>query len=224
MAENKLYDILLALPLFLGMSRNDLHQAAGKTRFDFMKIPAGETIVCEGERCQHLFFLLAGKVTVSTDADDHAYRVEEELSAPEIFQPERVFGLSQRFTHTYTAINDCSIMRLEKQDILKLSELFEIFRINLLNLISAQTQKLSKKFQRVPPKSLEERIIRFFESHCIHPAGEKWFYIKMTRIGEELNDSRRDISKALNHLQKEGLIHLFRGRIQIPAMERLINR
>lgn len=32
-------------------------------------------------------------------------------------------------------------MRLEKQEVLKLSELFEIFRINLLNFISAQTQK-----------------------------------------------------------------------------------
>lgn len=33
MAENRLFDILLSLPLFLGMSRSDLHEAAGKTRF-----------------------------------------------------------------------------------------------------------------------------------------------------------------------------------------------
>ena len=35
MAENRLFDILLSLPLFLGMSHSDLHEAAGKTRFDF---------------------------------------------------------------------------------------------------------------------------------------------------------------------------------------------
>ena len=224
MAENKLYDILLALPLFLGMSRNDLHQAAGKTRFDFMKTPAEENIVGEGEPCKHLFFLLTGTVTVWTEADDHGYRVVESLTAPEIFQPECIFGLSQRFTHTYIAQTDCSIMRLEKKDILKLSELFDIFRINLLNLISAQTQKMSKKFLRVPPKSLEERIVRFLEAHCIRPAGEKDFYIKMTRIGEELNDSRLDVSRALNNLKKEGLLQLHRGRIHISAMEKLINR
>lgn len=44
-------------------------------------------------------------------------------------------------------------MRLEKQEILKLSELFEIFRINLLNLFSAQTQKISRRALRVPPKT-----------------------------------------------------------------------
>lgn len=54
MAENRLYDILLSLPLFLGMSRNDLHEAAGKTRFDFLKVPEGEAIVKDGERCLSL--------------------------------------------------------------------------------------------------------------------------------------------------------------------------
>lgn len=153
MAENRLFDILLSLPLFLGMSRSDLHEAAGKTRFDFLKVSEGETIVKDGERCLSLFFLLTGEIKVITDADDHGYNIEEDISAPEIFQPERIFGLNQRFTHTYIAKTDCSIMRLEKQEILKLSELFEIFRINLLNLFSAQTQKISRRALRVPPKT-----------------------------------------------------------------------
>lgn len=106
MAENRLYDTLLSLPLFLGLSRNDLHHAAGITKFDFQKIKEGELIVGEGECCQHLFFLLTGDVNVITDADDHGYRIEEDITAPEIFQPERIFGLSQRFTHTYIARNN----------------------------------------------------------------------------------------------------------------------
>ena len=162
MAENRLFDILLSLPLFLGMSHSDLHEAAGKTRFDFLKVSEGETIVKDGERCLSLFFLLTGEIKVITDADDHGYNIEEDISAPEIFQPERIFGLNQRFTHTYIAKTDCSIMRLEKQEILKLSELFEIFRINLLNLFSAQTQKISRRALRVPPKNIEELIIHFF--------------------------------------------------------------
>lgn len=115
-------------------------------------------------------------------------------------------------------------MRLEKQDVLKLSQEFAIFRINLLNLISAQTQKMNRRLLSVPPKSLDERIIRFFETHCTRPAGEKIFYIKMNRIAEELNDSRLDISRALNRLKADELLSLNRGRIHIPALEKLINR
>lgn len=61
MPENRIYNSLLALPLFLGMSRNDLQQAAGQTRFDFRKTSKGETIVAEGELCTHLYFLLDGE-------------------------------------------------------------------------------------------------------------------------------------------------------------------
>ena len=224
MAENQLYDTLLALPLFLGMSRNELRQAAGITKFDFQKKSDGECIVKEGDHCQHLFFLLKGDIDVITEANDHGYRIEEDITAPEIFQPERIFGLNTRFTHTYIARSPCNLMRIEKQEVHKLSDEFEIFRINFLNLISAQTQKLSRNILRVPPKTLEDRIIRFFESHCLRPAGEKTFCIKMTRIAEELNDSRRDISKALNQLKEKGLLELYRGRIHIPALEKLINR
>lgn len=38
MAENRLFDILLSLPLFLGMSHSDLHEVAGKTRLTFKSI------------------------------------------------------------------------------------------------------------------------------------------------------------------------------------------
>lgn len=224
MKENRLYDNLLSLPLFLGMSRSDLQKAAGHTKFDFRKIQEGETIIQEGERCLHLYFLLNGDINVVTEADDHGYRIEEDITAPEIFQPEHIFGLSQRFTHTYIAKTDCSLLCIEKKEVTHLSDNFEIFRINLLNLISTQSQKYNRRALRVPPKSLEERLTRFFESHCIRPAGEKNFYIKMTRLGEELNDSRLDISRALNRMQAQNLLQLRRGIIHIPALEKLITR
>lgn len=44
----------------------------------------------------------------------------------------------------------------------------------------------------------------------------------MNRLANELNDSRLDISRALNALQHEGKIVLRRGRVEIPQMERLL--
>lgn len=223
MAELTLYDTLLSLPLFLGMSRSDLQQVAGQTKFDFRKYAAGETIVRDGEECSHLYFPLNGTIDVSTEADDHGYRIEEQISAPEIFQPECLFGLHRRFTHTYTAHRDCNMLCLDKNEVQTLSQDFVIFRINLLNFISAQTQKNNRRLLRVPPRSVEEHIVRFFEARCLRPAGRKTFHIKMNRIAEEVNDSRLDVSHALNRLQQQGLLQLERGRIIIPALERLIS-
>ena len=44
----------------------------------------------------------------------------------------------------------------------------------------------------------------------------------MQQIADQLNDSRLDISRALNALQADGLISLHRGRIEIPLLERLL--
>ena len=93
MSTNRLYDSLLSLPLFLGMTRYDFQNVAGKTRFDFQKLEAGETIVEEGTSCTRLYYLISGDIKVITQADDYGYQVEEDISAPESFQLERLLVL-----------------------------------------------------------------------------------------------------------------------------------
>jgi Mn-dependent DtxR family transcriptional regulator len=44
----------------------------------------------------------------------------------------------------------------------------------------------------------------------------------MERLAEELNDSRLNVSKALNQMQRDGLIELHRGRVVIHQLERLM--
>ena len=83
MSTNRLYDSLLSLPLFLGMTRYDFQNVAGKTRFDFQKLEAGETIVEEGTSCTRLYYLISGDIKVITQADDYGYQVEEDISASE---------------------------------------------------------------------------------------------------------------------------------------------
>ena len=64
--------------------------------------------------------------------------------------------------------------------------------------------------------------MRFLGQHCLYPAGSKTFYILMTQLADEIGDSRLDISRALNQLQDEGLLQLYRGRIKVMQMERLL--
>ena len=159
---------------------------------------------------------------IEVGLDELEAKVAELLAAMQVEMLER--ARAHRESHTYVAKNSCSIMSVSKQEIMKLSDEYEIFRINLLNLVCTQSQKNNRRLFRVPAKTLSERLIRFFESHSVRPAGEKIFHIKMTRLAEEMNVKRIYVSKALNELQSEGLIQLQRGRIYIPALENLIKR
>ena len=217
-----LFDQLLQFPLFLGMIRDDLSQVAGHTKFDFQKLASRSVLYHDGDVCDHLCFLLSGTVTVDTRSDDGTYTVTEQLSAPFMLQPESIFGYQQRYTHSFRALTPVSLLRIHRSEVVRLTEQFLIFRINLLNLLATRTQKLLHQPWRHCPQTLRERIIRFMANRCIHPAGPKTFHILMTQLAAEVGDSRLDVSRALNDMQRDGLLTLHRGRIEVPHMERLL--
>lgn len=219
MAALQIYDKLLQFPLFQGMSRDDLELVAGHTRFGFSKIVAGKTIVKDGDSCTHLYFLISGTVRVETFSDDHGYRVVEQMQAPYILQPEVLFGYTQRYSHHFTALTETNFITIDKEEVVRLSEDFLVFRLNLLNIFATQTQKLNRQPWRRYPQTRRERVIRFFVQHSVYPAGAKTFYILMNRLAAELNESRLEISRTLNEMQREGLLTLYRGRIEIPLLE-----
>lgn len=217
-----IYDQLLQFTLFQGMSRADLMEVVTHTKFGFTKVAAGKRIVKDGDKCTHLYFLTNGTLECETLSDDHCCRVVERISAPYTLQPERIFGLSQSYSSSFKAIEPCNLITLDKQEVMLLLETQLVFRLNMFNLLAAHAQRLEHRAWRSAPQSLRERIIRFFFSRCLYPAGPKTFYILMLQIAQELNDSRLDISNALNQMQADQMITLHRGRIEIPMLERLL--
>lgn len=217
-----IYERLLQLPLFQGLSNADLTALAGQTKLSFQRFEAGKTIVSEGEVCDRLCFLISGELSVTAEADDHSYSLTETMTAPDILQPERIFGLTQRFTRTFIAKTNCNCMTLQKSEVMRLADEYAVFRINLLNIVSTQSHRLQRFQWHSQPQGLDQRIVRFIAERSLRPAGPKLLHIKMTRLANELNDSRLNVSQALNRLQTAGLLTLGRGKIDIPALERLL--
>ena len=222
MPSLQLYDTLYGLSLFQGLSRNDLSEIVAQIRFGFHKAADGECVMREGDTCDKLVFLINGKLRIENQSVNRRYSITEEINAPTVLQPERLFGLKQRYTTTYIAVGQCNFIALDKQEVMKLSDNFIIFRMNLLNIISTIAQKQSQAIWRSTPLSVRERIIHFIEQRCQRPAGEKHIKIRMEDLAEEISDSRLNVSRALNAMQDEGLISLGRGSIHIPQVEMLI--
>ena len=146
----------------------------------------------------------------------------EQFSAPYVLQQEAVFGYYQHYTHSFSTLTDANFLTIEKEEISRLLEDFLVFRLNLVNLFATQTQKMNRQLWQRSPKDLRGRVIRFFASHCMYPAGQKVFFMLMEHLADELNDSRLNVSRVLNQLQREGLVELHRGRVVIPQLERLL--
>ena len=223
-ADLKIYEQLQQFTLFQGLSRTELLQMAGNTKFGFMKVAAGQPVVREGEECRQLHFLIGGSLSVQTMSDDGGYRLCEQLAAPWLLQADVLFGLRPRFTLTATTLTEAHFITLSKDEVLRLIDDFLIIRLNLLNIMSSQSQRNAHRVWRSCPSTLEDRIVRFLLDHSLYPAGPKTLYILMERLAGELNDSRLNVSRALNAMKRQGLLQLHRGRIEVPSLERLLMR
>ena len=219
--ELRLYDHLLQFALFQGMSQGELLQLAGNTRLGFQKASAGHRIVRDGDPCRLLYFLIKGQVTVETSSDDYSYRLTEWLSAPWLVQPEALFGMTTRHTQTVVAQTEAHFITIDKDEMLRLLDDFLIIRLNMLNIMATLAQRRTRLSWHRSPQQLQGRIARFITDHCTYPAGPKVIAIRMERLAHEMNDSRLDVSRALNAMQSDGLLRLHRGRIEVPSLERL---
>lgn len=221
MTELKLYERLLELPLFQGMSRNDLGEAVSLIKFRQLDYSKNKTVISEGDVCDRLFFLVKGTVLITGYSDDKGYSITEQLSAPDVFQPERMFGLTQRHTVTMLTVTECSFICVSKPDIMVLSNNYEIFRLNFLNIICTRLQRLIRVPWQTKPQTIRRKIFKFISSKCLRPAGEKIIAIKMERLATEISESRLNVSQELNVMDAEGLISLRRGKIYVKALEKL---
>lgn len=206
----------------MGMAYDDIEQLVAHTKFDFIKRPAGERIISEGDRCNAIIILTHGLLQTEKHSDDHGYSVIETVKAPYIIQQEHLFGLTQRYSASFTTVSQCNFMSISKQEMMFLFEQFDVFRINYLNLLAAKTQKAQSRLWRPAPHDDRSRVAYFLASHCSQPTGPKEFRIIMNRLAAEINASRLDVSHTLNAMQRDGIIKLQRGRILIPEIMKIM--
>ena len=212
---------MIELPLFQGMSKTDLEDVAGHTKLGFQRVAVGKSVVNEGTVCEQVFLLMSGEVSVVSRADDGAYSLCEQMEAPIVFQLECLFGLTPRFTRSVVAKTPSQFITISKAELLSLCERNEIFRLNLLNILSTIAQRSARHSWRQPPQEIRQKLFRFIEQRSLRPAGPKVLRVKMSILSSLLGESRLNVSRVLNAMTDEGLLSFSRGIIQIPALELL---
>lgn len=220
--EQSMFDTLLGLPLFQGLGRADLTRILESTRIDFSTVKEDTVFLDQGDLCTGLTFVIEGKATMETSAADRRWSVVEEMATPTVIGTEVLYGSTRTYRHSYRATSPLRLLQMDKRTAAALTGYFEVFRLNLLNLLTTTIAR-REQLQWLPPYStLDGRIIGFFRQHVSRPAGSKLFRIALPELGAYLGEDPRYVSKALHRLENQGLLRLDRRLIEIPNFERLI--
>lgn len=153
-----MYENLMTLPLFKGISYQRVSEIVGKTKLDFLKYPEGEIFLRAGDPCKSIKFVISGNVRMSITNMQERFRVLQTLSAPAVISPDYLFGRNTLYPGTARAIDTVSIMQIDKADFITLLQSDEIFLFNYLNIVSTNAQKAIDGVIALTSGALEERI------------------------------------------------------------------
>ena len=220
--ENFTLDTLNALPLFQGIGKSELAQFSTSVPHRIVQYAEGENLAKQDHPCRQLILAFRGTIEMRTRSDNNRFAFYERLQSPVALQPEALYGITPHYTHTYTAQTDIRALIIPKDGVTLLFSRFEVFRLNMINLLSSYIYRQGRWLWHNLSGNTEKRIVNFIHSRSVYPAGEKILEISMEDLGLQINEPRMNVSRALNRLQKENLVLLKRRKIIIPALEKLI--
>lgn len=155
---DSMYEILLTLPLFSGVSREKVSSIVGSTKLHFLKYTPGETVVRAGENCTHIKFVISGSVRSTVSNVGNRFAVSQTLVGPDVISPEFLFGRTTVYPCDVTAIDTVGILQIAKADYLNILSNDRVFLLNYLNKLSMFAQKGIDGILSFTQGSLEERF------------------------------------------------------------------
>lgn len=218
---DSMYELLMQLPLFQGISRNRLTELIEKTRFHFLKFSQGECIARRGEQCTHLKFVLSGTIRTELINKSGKIRISEVLSSPDVIGATNLFGRSTTYPSDIFAETPTSVMQIDKQTFLTVMQEEPIFLINALNMLSRRSQKTVESFLALSSGAMKEKLALWILSVTQPKADSVKVICKQKDLYSIFGVQRSIFINALEELKAEGVIDYMPREIKILERDKL---
>ena len=203
---DSMFDILMELPLFKGVSKEQMEKTVGSAKFHFLKYLPGSTIFREGDPCTDLAFIISGTVKITIVNPDGRFSVTQSLEARDVISPDFLFGRLTCYPGTIEAVDTVSLLLIPKSDYIKILLSDQVFLFNYLNLLSMNAQKAVEGILAVSTGNLAERIA-FWISALTQPRS---FDIELVCRQRDIvglfGVPRTTLRATLEELKEQGLI------------------
>lgn len=218
-----MFDILMEIPLFRGVSRERMAEVVGIAKFHFLKYLPGETIVSAGDPCTHIKFIISGSLRSKIVNSDQRFKVTQTLKAPDVIAPDYLFGRITTYPCTAEAIEPVSILQLTKNDYMKILSTDPVFMFNYLNMLSVNAQKSVEGVLALTTGSMEERIA-FWIIALTQPTGtDIELRCRQRDLYSFFGVPRSSFIATLEGMRERGLITFDSESIGIPNRKALVS-
>ena len=218
--QTSMMSTLLSIPLFQGLTMDQLMKLLEQVRPDFLHFEDCE-ILRQGERHSQLLYILSGKVLRKMNVPKGRLCISEVLEVSTFIEINNLFGRDTSLRASYHAEGEVTLLAFDKSYMFNVFGQFSIVQLNILNLLCANTQALCERQFSIIGDDILNRFCQLVRSLCENPTGEKRLEITRVDLARQLGCNRRHMSEKIVAWQRAGLVTLSYGCITIPDLNRL---
>ncbi|WP_226704796.1 cAMP-activated global transcriptional regulator CRP [Microbulbifer elongatus] len=174
------------------------------------RYPAKSTIIYAGDRCESLYFIMRGSVTVLIEDDEGREMIVAYLNDGDFFGEMGLFDQDTRSAWVRTK-TECEVAEISYSKFQELTRQHPEFLFNLATQMAVRLRNTTRKVGDLAFLDVTGRVARTLLDLCnepdamTHPEGMQ---IKITRqeIGRIVGCSREMVGRVLKTLEEQGLV------------------
>lgn len=218
---NSMYQQLMQLPLFQGVSTEKITELVEKLPFHFLKYRSGEQIVAAGDPCTHIRFIVSGKVRLETSSSRLKVSLEQILATPNVLAPDYLFGRDTTYPFSAFAEGGCGILQLLKGDYIKMINTDKVFLFNILNFLSSGSQRGIAMALAARDGSVEERLAMLMNVLVAPGATDVVLKFKQKDLCSLLGTQRTTLVSMFDRLSEQEILEYDSSEMRFLDMDAL---
>jgi CRP-like cAMP-binding protein len=218
---NSMYQQLMQLPLFQGVSTDVITALVEKLPFHFLKFRNGEQIFAAGDQCSHIRFIVSGRVRLETPCDHLRVSLLQTLETPHVLAAEYLFGRETTYPYSAFADGPCGILQLRKSDYIKMLAFDKVFLFNILNYLSSGSQRNTASILAIKDGSVVERLAMIVDALTVTGATDVAVRFKQKDLCVLLGTQRTTLIASLDKLADEDIVDYTSNELRVLDLSRL---
>ncbi len=136
-----MYEMIMDLPLFKGVSKDQVSLFLEKTHIGFKNYSVGEILAEMGEPVNMVRFVISGDISLIHPLDGVGITIEERSGFGKVLGADRLFGMATGYPYNAVAKTKTSIMEFSKAQYVNLLHSDRIYMLNFFNYLSLRAQR-----------------------------------------------------------------------------------
>lgn len=215
-------DILLACPLFKGITGKDLNSILEKYNYKVREFNANDFVLLQGDSCENMMIIISGKLQAQMVDSSGKMIVVEELGSGQILAPAFLFSAQNKMPVSLFTTERTSVFYIRKQTFTELMQASQPILLNFLQMISERAVFLSKKLNFHVFKSIKNKIAGYvLEMYEREKSLHLRFEQTQQNLSEQFGVTRPSLARSLAEMEKEGVFILTGKNIEITDLKKL---